>query len=328
MVDLEGYEISDTEKKILANHNVGALILFTRNFKNPDQLLKLTQEIHTLRPDIFIAIDHEGGIVQRFQRHGFRALPAARVYGDVYDLNHEAGIALAQKYGKIMATQLLEYGIDLSLAPVLDIHNDTSNVIGKLDRAFHTDPHVVAKLGSTFIKGMNDAGMPAVAKHFPGHGSCSVDSHVAKAVNTASKEVLAATDLKPFATLIKAGIISSVMAAHVTYTAVDPDNAAGFSRIWLQEILREKLGFTGMVFSDCLSMAGADIGNMQERAASSLTAGCDMLIVCNQSRELLLELVETFKYEASPKTAEHLANFKQQMPRFIKQFSKLTNEMQ
>src|SRR3990167_4752467 len=256
MVDLLGTEISEKEMDILKHPNVGALILFTRNFTNPEQLKKLIESVRIIRPDIFIAIDHEGGIVQRFQRRGFRSLPAARVYGDVFDLNAEAGIKLARQYGEIMAKDLLAYGIDLSLAPVLDIHG-VSDVIGKLDRAFHHEPEVVAALAAAFIQGMNKAGMPAVGKHFPGHGSVSADSHISMPVSDATEEALRMRDLKPFIKLLGENLLDAIMPAHITYTAIDSDNSAGFSKTWLQGILRDELNFKGLVLSDCLGMAGA-----------------------------------------------------------------------
>lgn len=271
--------------------------------------------VRSLRPDIFIAVDHEGGIVQRFQRHGFRSLPAARVYGDVFDLNPEAGVKLAQKYGEIMAKDLLEYGIDLSLAPVLDVHG-VSNVIAKLDRAFHRNPDVIVELATAFIQGMNQVGMPAVGKHFPGHGSVSSDSHIAMPVSDASEEELRKGDLQPFIQLINRHLLGAVMPAHVTYTAIDAHYPAGFSKIWLQDILRNELQFLGLVLSDCLGMAGADIGNMHMRANQALEAGCDMLIVCNQSRDLLLEVLETVKFVQSPESAQRIEAFKRSMVRF------------
>ena len=166
MIDLLGTEILEEEVALLQHPDVGALLLFARNFTHPTQLKKLIDTVHSIRPDIFIAVDHEGGIVQRFQRHGFRALPAARVYGDVFDLNPETGIKLAQQYGEIMVRDLLAYGIDLSLAPVVDLHG-VSTVIGALDRAFHRDPDIVVILAAAFIRGMNKTGMPSVGKHFP-----------------------------------------------------------------------------------------------------------------------------------------------------------------
>ncbi|WP_225316793.1 beta-N-acetylhexosaminidase [Legionella longbeachae] len=315
MIDLEGTELSDIERKILKHPNLGAVILFTRNFANPEQLEKLTSEIHALNPDIFIATDHEGGFIQRFLRHGFRALPAARVYGDVYDLSPEAGIKLARQYGEVMAKDLLTCGVDLSLAPVLDLH-DMSPIIARLDRSFHHDPDAVTALANAFIEGMNTVGMPAVGKHFPGHGRISSDSHTTMPVSTASFDELKSRDLKPFIELISNERLSAIMPAHVTYKAVDANKPAGFSAIWLQEILRHELGFTGLILSDCLSMTGADIGNLKTRAEEALNAGCDMLIVCHQPRHILLELLQNVAFPQSNESAMRIIQFKSQMFRF------------
>ncbi len=317
MVDIEGTELSALEHTILKQPNVGAVILFTRNFTNPEQLAQLIFDIGEANPELFIAVDHEGGNVQRFQRQGFSALPAARAYGRVYDKNHEVGIAYTQEYGEIMAKELLACGVDLSIAPVLDVH-EKSRVIAGLDRAFHEDADAVIDLAGAFIKGMNTAGMPAVGKHFPGHGSVVSDSHIAMPVSQASMAELEANDLKPFVELINKGLLTALMPAHVTYEAIDKKNPAGFSTIWLQDILRTKLGFKGLVLSDCLSMKGADIGNLTTRAEKALSAGCDMLIVCHQPRELLLELIQTLNIEQTTESKERIAAFKNQMLRFSK----------
>lgn len=315
MVDIEGTELSKMERDILQHPHVGAVILFTRNFTDLPQLHKLIKEIKNINANLFVAVDQEGGFVQRFLRQGFRALPAARIYGDVYDLNPKSGIQLARQYGEIMARDLLTCGIDLSLAPVLDVH-DVSMVIAHLDRAFHTDPEVIATLAGAFIEGMNAVGMPAVGKHFPGHGSVVSDSHVAMPISHASLEELKVKDLKPFIELIKKGLLSAIMPAHVTYTAIDATKPAGFSKTWLQEILRSELGFTGLVLSDCLSMTGADIGNLMTRAEEALQAGCDMLIVCHQPRSILLELLQTITWVQPPESAARIVYFKSQMHRF------------
>ncbi|KTD14684.1 beta N-acetyl-glucosaminidase [Legionella gratiana] len=315
MIDLESTELSDIERELLKHPNVGAVILFTRNFENPQQLEQLSSEIHTINPHIFIATDHEGGFIQRFLRQGFRSLPAARVYGDVYDLSPEAGIKLARQYGEIMANDLLACGIDLSLAPVLDLR-DISPIIARLDRAFHHDPDAVTALANAFIEGMNAAGMPAVGKHFPGHGRVGSDSHITMPISMTSLDELKTKDLKPFIELIKKERLGAIMPAHVTYKAVDTNKPAGFSTIWLQEILRHDLKFTGMILSDCLSMTGADIGNLMTRTEEALRAGCDMLIVCHQPRPILLELLQTVDVPQSEESAARITQFKNQMLRF------------
>ncbi|KTD01667.1 beta-N-acetylhexosaminidase [Fluoribacter gormanii] len=315
MIDLESTELSDIEREIIKHPLVGSVILFTRNFLSPQQLEHLICEIREINPNIFIATDHEGGFVQRFMRHGFRALPAPRVYGDTYDLNPEVGIKLARQYGEIMAKDLLACGVDLSLAPVLDLH-DKSLIIARLDRAFHHNPEVIVTLAGAFIEGMNAAGMPAVAKHFPGHGSVTGDSHSTMPISLSSMDELKTKDLKPFIELINKGLLSAVMPAHVTYKYVDGNKPAGFSTIWLQEILRHELDFTGLVLSDCLSMTGADIGNLMTRTEEALNAGCDMLIVCHQPRQVLLELLQKINLSQSPESAARIVHFKNQMIRF------------
>jgi beta-N-acetylhexosaminidase len=319
MVDIEKTELSDLERTILREPTIGAVILFTRNFENPNQLYKLIQEILAINSELFIATDHEGGTVQRFQRQGFSPLPAARTFGRVFDKNQEVGKALAQEYGEIMARELIAHGIDLSLAPVLDLHTDQSTVIGGMDRAFHTHPGTVAHLAEAFILGMNCAGMPAVGKHYPGHGSIVSDSHVTMPVSQATLDELMTQDLKPFIELINKNLLTAVMPAHVTYEEIDKEHPAGFSKIWLQDILRTKLGFKGLVLSDCLSMKGADIGNLTTRAEKALSAGCDMLIVCHQPRELLLNLVQNLSVVQTPESAKRIALFKKLMLRFSKE---------
>lgn len=322
MVDLLGSEILEEEIEILKHPNVGAVLLFTRNFTDTSQLKNLVKKIHSIRPDIFIAVDYEGGFIQRFQKHGFRSFPAARVYGDVYSINQETGIQLAEQYGEIMASELLAYEIDLSLAPVLDVHG-ISDIIAKLDRAFHNDPLVVAKLATAFIKGMNKANMPAIGKHFPGHGSVASDSHLTMPVSSASEDEIRNKDLKPFATLISQNSLAAIMPAHVIYRAIDAKNPAGFSKIWLQKILRTELNFEGLILSDCLSMAGADIGNMQVRIIKALEAGCDMLILCNQPRQLLYDLLQTTNFTQPIESARRIEIFKSKMARFMPNISKV-----
>ncbi len=312
MIDIESTELSKVEETVLKHPNTGAVILFSRNFINPQQLARLVNSIKEANSELFIAIDHEGGNVQRFQRHGFSALPAALTYGKIYDHNQQIGIELAQEYGTIMAQELLAHGIDLSLAPVLDIHGPCSIIAG-LDRAFHVHPEAVTEIASAFIKGMNLAGMPAVGKHFPGHGSVLSDSHITMPIYDSSLEELETRDLKPFFALISQGLLAAIMPAHVTYTAVDKENPAGFSSIWLENILREQLGFQGLVLSDCLSMKGADIGDLATRADKALQAGCDMLIVSHQPRELLLELLQTTSLQ-KPGSLERILEFTRHLP--------------
>lgn len=318
MIDLQGTELLNEEINLIQHQNVGSVILFARNFKNKIQLNQLIKSIHELRPDIFIAADQEGGFIQRFVRDGLRALPAPRVLGEIYDKNPEVGLQLAEYYGEIMAQDLLSLGVDLCLGPVLDLHGP-SNVIGKLDRAFHSNPNIVALLAGAYIKGMKKAGMPCVGKHFPGHGSIAADSHTSLPVSDATQDTLDQQDLLPFIELIKAKLLNGLMPAHVIYKNVDPDNTCGFSKIWLQNILRDKYNFEGLIISDCLSMAGADIGNLQQRAAQAQVAGCDMLIICNQARDLLYSLLQQPILEQTEESALRLIDFKSAMQRFMKE---------
>jgi beta-N-acetylhexosaminidase len=321
MIDIEGTELVNLEPQILKHPNVGGIILFTRNFSNPAQLQKLLRDIYDLNSELIIAVDHEGGYVQRFQRQGFSSIPSARSYGKVYDRNQQIGIEHAQEYGELMAKELIACGINLSLAPVLDVA-DKSTVISGMDRAFHAHPSAIVDLAGAFIKGMNTAGMPAVGKHYPGHGSVISDSHNTMPVSSATLNELMAKDLKPFVELINQGLLAAIMPAHITYTEIDPENPAGFSKIWLQDLLRTQLGFKGLILSDCLSMKGADIGNLSTRAEKALNAGCDMLIVSHQPRELLLELIQTSEVKQRPESAEYIKSFKKQILGFSKEKTK------
>lgn len=321
IVDVSSTELSAQEAILIKNPLIGGIILFSRNFINPLQLKKLIASIHAIRPDIFLAVDHEGGIVQRFQRFGIRSLPAARVFGDVYHLNATVALELAKRYGEIMAADLLALGIDISFAPVLDLH-DCSAVIGKLDRAFHQDPHAVASLADAFIQGMHQAGMPATGKHFPGHGSVISDSHLFLPESDLNKTQLFEKDLKPFMQIIAKKSLDAVMPAHVLYPKIDPDWPAGYSELFLKNILRDELHFEGLVISDCLGMTGADIGSMEQRTLQALHAGCDMLIVANQEQSTLRRLLESFVFVQSADSLQRIEIFKSKMARFSKEKTK------
>lgn len=290
MVDLEGTQVSLQEEGILRHPLVSSVILFSRNMQSEQQLRELIARIRNIKPKILLAVDHEGGNVQRLQRNGFRSWPAARVYGDVYDLNPTAGLTLARNYGQFLGAELSSYGIDINLAPVLDLHNSNA-VIGKLDRAFHHDPNVVAELGNAFAEGLEISGISAVGKHVPGHAVCEGDSHIMRPISDYDLSQLYETHLLPFRRLIDNKKLKALMPAHITFTKVDGDNAVGFSKIWLQEILRGAFHFDGAIISDCLSMKGADIGRMSERARCALEAGCDIVIVANQSREMIFDIL-------------------------------------
>ena len=282
MIDIQGQSLTALDKEKIAHPNTGALILFSRNYENPDQIAALIKDIRASRSgDILIAVDQEGGRVQRFQ-NGFTRLPAAALYAEQPDL--------AEYAGWLMAAELLAVGVDFSFAPVLDVDCGVSEIIG--NRSFSQDSELAAKLASAFRKGMNTAGMAATGKHFPGHGAVALDSHLTLPVDKRDLDTIRRQDLVPFKQLITEGL-EAIMPAHVVYSQVDK-LPAGFSAIWLQQILRKELKFDGAIFSDDLSMEGAaSVGDFSDRARLAQQAGCDMLLVCNnpEAAEQVLDRV-------------------------------------
>ncbi len=293
MLDLEGTELTPAERELLCHPVVGGVILFSRNFRSPEQLGRLTAEIHRLRdPRLLIAVDQEGGRVQRF-REGFTPLPAAAWYGALYRKDPGNGRKVCELAGWLMAVELRSVGVDFSFAPVLDLEFGMSEVIG--DRAFADRPAVVADLAQAWMRGSHAAGMPVVGKHFPGHGKVRSDSHLELPVDRRPLQELLIEDLLPFERLIGAGM-EAVMPAHVLYPHVD-DKPAGFSTRWLRDILRRQLGFQGIVFSDDLSMEAAHVaGGYRERARAAIEAGCDMVLACNNRKgaEAVLDALDGF----------------------------------
>jgi len=278
MLSVQGVELTPTEHGYLRHPLTGGVILFEQNYETLEQLEALIQEIHAARePPLLVAVDQEGGRVQRF-REGFTRLPAARELGQLYEANPKRAKRLAETCGWLMAAELRAVGVDLSFAPVLDLDRGTSEVIG--DRAFHANPEAVADLARSYMSGMLRAGMAATGKHFPGHGSVPGDSHLVLPADGREYADIYNEDLIAFERMIHYGM-AAVMVAHVVYPRVD-SQAASFSQFWIQRELRGRLGFQGVVFSDDLSMAGArTMGSALERAQAALIAGCDMIIVCH-----------------------------------------------
>lgn len=278
IADVEGTTLNDSDRKRLMHPQLGGVILFARHYESVPQLCALTAEIRALRGSQFIiAVDHEGGRVQRF-RDGFTPLPAMRKLGTLWNADEDAALKASKDCGYVLAAELRACGVNLSFTPVLDLDYGESGVIG--DRAFHRDPHIVAALAAALQRGLSEGGLASCGKHFPGHGYIRADSHHEVPVDERDYAAIEADDMLPYRQLIPAGL-SSVMPAHVIYPAVD-SQPAGFSRTWLQEILRGAYRFDGVIFSDDLSMEGASVaGGYDARAAAALDAGCDMVLVCN-----------------------------------------------
>lgn len=301
MLDLSGYELTAEEKEKLEHPLLGGIILFSRNYHDKPQLIELVRQTRQFsRNKLLIAVDHEGGRVQRF-REGFSAIPAM---GSLYQ-RADNDLTVAQNYayqfGWLMAAEILECDIDISFAPVLDI-NGVSEVIG--DRSFHESMDCILPLASEFMRGMHSAGMKTTGKHFPGHGNVKEDSHFAMPVDKRSKEDIFDHDMEIFRVMHQQNLLDAVMPAHVIYPDVD-ELPAGFSEKWIKQILRKSLGFDGVVFSDDLSMQGAvHIGNFVERAEAALIAGCDMVLVCNDAKasEQVLDGIPS-DYSASQRIA-------------------------
>jgi len=306
MIDVEGLALQDEEVKRIMHPMVGGLILFTRNYKDTVQLKTLTDAIRKIRGhDFLIAVDHEGGRVQRF-REGFTTIPAMRKLGEVWDKDPKRANHLAFLIGQIIATELRVFDIDFSFTPVLDIDYNESTVIR--DRAFHNDIEAIKVLASSILEGLKEGGMRGVGKHFPGHGYIKADSHLSVSEDERTFDEIASKDMSIFISLIKHGL-NAVMPSHVIYSAVDK-HPAGFSSFWLKDQLREKFHFKGAIFSDDMSMKGAILGGeMKDRILKALEAGCDMVLLCN-SPQLVDEVLLHLDWKMSSENISRLLSMK------------------
>lgn len=303
MLDVAGLELSAEERDLLLHPAVGGVILFARNYAEPVQLCELTRSIHALRsPALPIAVDHEGGRVQRF-RAGFTRLPPMASLGRLWDQDPADACEAARAVGFVLSSELRAHGVDFSFAPVLDLDHGRSGVIG--DRALHAEPEAVCALAGALVEGLGQGGCAAVGKHFPGHGWAEADSHTALPVDSRSLQQIEARDLSAFACLTGKAL-AGIMPAHVLYPAVD-SVTAGYSRLWLKDILRGRLGFQGIVFSDDLCMVGAHgVGGIVARGRQALDAGCDVVLVCNDPRAAV-ELVAGLHRSCPPATLSAFA---------------------
>ena len=273
MISIDGMTLSSSDKDLIRNRHVGGIILFTRNFHSQPQIEELCSEIKNIKNNIIIAVDQEGGRVQRFNGE-YTQLPSMQVLGDYCISNND--YSFAADVGWLMSLELIASGVDISFAPVLDVDRNTSSIIG--NRSFSNKPQNVVDIASHFIQGMSEAGMKATGKHFPGHGGIKEDSHIAEPIDIRSHNELMDTDLKPFIELKDK--LSAVMTAHITYPDID-NVCVSFSEIWLKNVLQNNIGFNGVIFSDDLTMKGAGNTSMDEKAIKALNAGCDMVLVCN-----------------------------------------------
>ena len=286
MLDLTGPELNDAERMLLRRPQVGGVIIFARNVVSREQVCELNAAIGELRPELLLAVDQEGGRVQRLLE-GYTRLPSMQALADLYVKDPEPGGELLRDTGWLMAAEVIASGFDFSFAPVLDVDRSHCTVIA--NRSFGDDPVLVSEAASLFIAGMHEAGMAATGKHFPGHGGVSGDSHLETPVDGRDLDTLRAHDLIPFKALI--GDLQGLMPAHIIYPAVDAEGVC-FSRYWLHDVLRDEFGFKGVVFSDDLSMKGADVvGSYTDKAIIALEAGCDMVLVCN-NRAGALEVLD------------------------------------
>lgn len=302
VLDVAAYELSQEEKEVLQHPYVGGVIFFARNFESPEQIILLVRQIRSIRRNILIAVDQEGGRVQRFKA-GFTKLPSLQQLAATH-LTPQSNIAfpnIIKDAAWLMASELLSVGVDISFAPVVDADDQFSQVIG--DRSFSKSVELVSSLGSLYIEGMQEAGMAATLKHFPGHGAVQADSHKALPMDERTFDDVWQSDMLPFRNLLP--LAAGVMPAHILFNSID-DQPVGFSKYWLQEVLRGQLQYKGIIFSDDLSMEGAAIaGDHKDRALAALSAGCDAALVCNNPQKAIdvLELLQQQKWPITNRLA-------------------------
>ena len=306
MLDLEGTSLSNTERDLLKQGPVGGVIFFARNISSKEQFMALTAEVSALRPELLLAIDQEGGRVQRL-REGYTILPPMQRLGTLLAEDSTRGAELLHNSGWLLAVEMIASGLDFSFAPVLDLDTCHCQVIA--NRSFSSDPDMTSAAAGFFIDGMAEAGMAATGKHFPGHGGVTADSHLEIPYDMRTLAQLQARDLLPFKALNSK--LQGVMPAHIVFPEID-SKAVGFSSYWLQKVLRKELSFDGVIFSDDLSMKGADqLGSYAEKAEAALRAGCDMVLVCN-NRQGALEVLDFLQSSAEPFTSRRLPSMKAQ----------------
>ena len=299
MIDIEGPFLSQEDIELIGSPHVGGLILFERNFLDRNQITDLCFEIKSKKPEIIIAVDQEGGRVQRFKK-GFSQIPPMQRLGDLVSYDKHAGLDLCKNAGWLIASELIASGIDLSFSPVLDLDQDLSSIIG--DRAFSDQIDIVIECARAFIFGMNEAGMACVGKHFPGHGSISEDSHLEKPIDRRALNEIEKKDLIPFKELINN--LDGIMTAHILFPDVD-ERITTFSKIWIKQILKEQMKFEGMIFSDDLSMEGTnEFKSFYDKTKNAIISGCEMVLICNnrEGAKDALKYFEENKIEASEKT--------------------------
>ena len=299
MIDIEGPFLNQEDIELIGSPHVGGLILFERNFLDRNQITDLCFEIKSKKPEIIIAVDQEGGRVQRFKK-GFSQIPPMQRLGDLVSYDKYAGLDLCKNAGWLIASELIASGIDLSFSPVLDLDQDLSSIIG--DRAFSDQIDIVIECARAFIFGMNEAGMACVGKHFPGHGSISEDSHLEKPIDRRALNEIENKDLIPFKELINN--LDGIMTAHILFPDVD-ERITTFSKIWIKQILREQMKFEGMIFSDDLSMEGTnEFKSFYDKTKNAIISGCEMILICNnrEGAKDALKYFEENKIEASEKT--------------------------